>query len=52
MAFGERPVEAVGKRVLAHVGEDFVVDLEGGEVCCDQILSARLKEVWMMVELT
>ena len=34
VAFSQCPVEAVGQSVLAHVGEDFVVDFEGGEVGC------------------
>ena len=27
------PVEGVGEGVFAEIGEDFVVNLEGGEVC-------------------
>lgn len=27
------PVEGVGKGVFTEIGEDVVVDLEGGEVC-------------------
>ena len=32
MALGEGPVEGVGEGVLAQVGEELLVDLEGGEV--------------------
>jgi len=34
VAFGESPEERVGESVLAEVADDFVVNLEGGEVGC------------------
>lgn len=32
VALGQSPVEGVGKGVLAEVGKQLLVDLEGGEV--------------------
>jgi hypothetical protein len=34
VALSQSPVEAVGQSVLAQVGQDLVVDFEGGEVGC------------------
>ena len=39
MAFGESPVEVVGECVLLEIGEDFVVDLVGGEVGWQVVLA-------------
>jgi hypothetical protein len=33
VALGQSPVEGVGQGVLAEVGEDLLIDLEGGKVC-------------------
>ena len=46
MTFGERPVDGVGERVFGHVGEDFVVDFEGGEVCYQNLLVVDILELW------
>ncbi len=40
VAFSQCPVDAVGQGVLTHVGKDFVVDLEGGEVGWECMVSS------------
>jgi hypothetical protein len=34
VALGQRPVERVGKSILAEVGENLVLNLESGEIGC------------------
>jgi hypothetical protein len=39
VTLGKSPVEGVGQGVLAEVAQDLVIELEGGEVCCKNVLA-------------
>jgi hypothetical protein len=48
VTLGQSPVERVGKGVLAEVAEDFVVELEGGEVGCGRKMVSFGSALWIL----